>query len=114
MSAGREIFAHDFSDRLESNEKSEFQNILKLISKTIPLALLRSVPQEDAGRRGLSLTNLKESERLIWSIAETLVETRFKKGEELAVIKELMLSTEPFSKYPDIVDEVISRSKGII
>ena len=105
---------HDFSDRLESNEKSEFQNILKLISKTIPLALLRSVPQEDAGRRGLSLTNLKESERLIRSIAETLVEARFKKGEELAVIKELMLSTEPFSKYPDIVDEVISRSKEII
>lgn len=105
---------HDFSDRLDSDEKSEFQNILKLISKTVPLSLLRSVRQEDAGRRGLSLTNLNESERLIRSIAESLVETRLKKGENLAVIKELMLSTEPFSKYPDIVDEVISRHKETI
>ena len=100
----------DFSEKLDGDERTEFQNILKLISKTIPLALLRSVPQEAAGRRGLSFRDDSESERLIRSIASTLVETRLVSGEELAAIKELMLSTEPFSKYPDIVDEVTTES----
>ena len=79
-----------------------------MISKTIPLALLRSVPQEAAGRRGLSFRNDNESERLIRSISETLVDARLKKGEDIDVIRDLMLWTEPFSDYPDIIEEVTS------
>jgi hypothetical protein len=80
-----------------------------LISKTIPLSLLRAVPQEDAGRRGLNFRNDNESERLIRSISQDLVVERLSKGQKIADIKELLLWTEPFSDYPDIVDEVVSK-----
>jgi hypothetical protein len=102
---------NDFSNKLDGPRQNEFHNILKMISKTIPLALLRSVPQEAAGRRGLSFRNDNESERLIRSISETLVDARLKKGEDIDVIRDLMLWTEPFSDYPDIIEEVTAAHK---
>jgi len=103
---------NDFSNKLDGPRQNEFHNILKMISKTIPLALLRSVPQEAAGRRGLSFRNDNESERLIRSISETLVDARLKKGEDIDVIRDLMLWTEPFSDYPDIIEEVTAAHKN--
>jgi hypothetical protein len=98
-----------FSESLEKDDQFNFSNILKLISKTIPLSLLRAVPQEDAGRRGLNFRNDNESERLIRSITELLVGERLGKGQNVEEIRELLSWTEPFSDYSDIVDEVITK-----
>lgn len=99
----------DFYEKLNSVDRAKFSNILKLISKTIPLTILRAVPQEDAGRRGLNFRNDNQSERLIRSIAEDLVVERLSRGQKIVDIKDLLLWTEPFSEYPDIVDEVVSK-----
>ena len=100
-----------FSNGLNPENKNEFSNILKMISKTIPLLMFRAVSEEDAGRRGLNFRDDSESGRILRSILDQLVISRLAKGEDAKAIKDLLLSTEPFSDYPDIVDEVISAHK---
>lgn len=99
----------DFVEKLDRSNRTRFSNILNLIAKTIPLSVFRSVPQEDAGRRGLTFRNDSQSERLIRLISEDVVAERLSKGQMIADIKDLLLWTEPFTDYPDIVDEVVSR-----
>jgi hypothetical protein len=99
----------DFSDGLDTDNQVAFLNILKMISKTIPLSMLNAVPQEDAGRRGLNFRHDNESERIVRSITDSLVTAKISQGQEISTIRELLLRTEPFSDYPDIIDETISR-----
>jgi hypothetical protein len=83
-----------------------FKSILKLISKTIPIAFLRSVPADDEGMRGLSFRDDHESSVIMKVLVNYFFKQRVEAGDSLLSIKETLEYLQPFCDYPDIIEEI--------
>ena len=97
-----------FSASLDVPEQKLFKNILKLISKTIPVMFLKAVPETDEGIRGLSFRDDDDSLNIMIALIHYFFEERKKAGDNLQSIKETLNFLQPFSGYPDIIDTVFT------
>jgi hypothetical protein len=95
-----------FSTSLDTSERKLFKSILKLISKTIPIAFLRSVPADDEGMRGLSFRDDHESSVIMKTLVNYFFKQRVEAGDSLLSIKETLEYLQPFCDYPDIIEEI--------
>lgn len=95
-----------FSTNLDTSERKLFKSILKLISKTIPIAFLRSVPADDEGMRGLSFRDDHESSVIMKVLVNYFFKQRVEAGDSLLSIKETLEYLQPFCDYPDIIEEI--------
>ena len=97
-----------FSASLEASEQKLFKNILKLISKTVPVLFLKAVPETDEGMRGLSFRDDNDSSIVMADLVRYFFEGRQKSGDDLQSIREQLNFLQPFNDYPDIIDTVFT------
>lgn len=97
-----------FGASLEVSEQKLFKNILKLISKTVPVLFLKAVPETDEGMRGLSFRDDNDSSIIMTDLIRYFFEERQRSGDNLQSIKETLTFLRPFCDYPDIVDSAFT------
>ena len=84
-----------------------FEQILRLISKTMPIAHIRGIPAAQEGEYLDRFDDRKESTELVRNLVWTAVSSRLSAGEQALSIRQSLLFIEPFSDFPDVIDQVI-------
>ena len=96
-----------FRSDLRPEQAHEFDRILKLVSKTVPIGFIRGIPSIQENDYVDRFDDRKETIELVRSLIETAVFGRLSAGELPASIKQSLLLVEPFSDFPDLIDQVI-------
>ena len=96
-----------FRSDLRADQAKEFDRILKLVSKTVPIGFIRGIPSIQENDYVDRFDDRKETIELVRSLIETAVFGRLSAGELPASIKQSLLLVEPFSDFPDLIDQVI-------
>jgi len=97
-----------FRSDLSDEQARDFDRILKLISKTIPIGFIRGIPSVQENDFVDRFDDRKESVELVRRLIETAVGARLGAGETLTTIRQSLLWVEPFSDFPDLIEQVIA------
>ena len=97
-----------FKNTLDEEQKNKFNQIIRLISKTIPVVFIRGIPSNQESSFVNHFDDRKESIALVRGLIEFAVAGRLSAGELLPAIQKSLLFIEPFSEYPDLIDKVIA------
>jgi len=98
-----------FREELASEQTRQFGQLLRLISKTIPVAFIRGIPTAQQRDYIDQFDDREESKNLLKSLIETSVLRSLSAGESPTSIRQRLQWTEPFSDFPDLIDEIIAR-----
>lgn len=98
-----------FGSGLSADQAREFDRILKLVSKTVPIGFIRGVPTSLENDFIDRFDDRKESVELVRTLIETAVKARLSAGENLTSIRQSLLWVEPFSDFPELIEQVIAR-----
>jgi len=98
----------EFRNNLTSEVQQKFEQILRLISKTVPIAHFRGIPSIQEGDYLDRFDDRKESTDLIYKLICTAVSGRLSAGEPPSAIRQSLLWIEPFSDFPDLIDQAIT------
>ena len=98
-----------FRTDLTNNQVGEFDRIIRLISKTIPVGFIRGIPSDQERNFVDRFDDGKASLGLLRELLEFAVVGRLLSGELHDSIRQSLLWTEPFSDFPDLIEETIAR-----
>jgi hypothetical protein len=98
-----------FRSALGADQAREFDSILKLVSKTVPIGFIRGIPTSLENDFIDRFDDRKETIELVRSLIETAVNARLGAGENLNSIRQNLLWIEPFSDFPELIEQTIAR-----
>ena len=98
---------------LNDDQVREFDRIIRLISKTIPVAHIRGIPSDQERDFVERFDDSKSSLGLLRELLNFAVAGRLLSGELPESIRKSLLWTEPFSDFPDLIDETIARHANL-
>ncbi len=96
-----------FRNSLAAEQASAFDRIIHLISKTIPVAYIRGVPPSEEMDYIDRFDDRRESVDLVRELIRMAVTARLSAGEPVALIRQSLLMIEPFSDFPDLIEEIV-------
>jgi hypothetical protein len=101
----------DFRNGLTDEQAREFHRIIQLISKTVPISFIRGIPATEEKDYVDRFDDRKESVTLVRELIQMAVSSRTAAGEPISAIRQSLLMIEPFSDFPDIVEEIVNDHK---
>jgi hypothetical protein len=93
---------------LSKTQGTEFMHVIQLISRTIPFEYIQIFSSQQEQSCVNRFDDSPDSVDLVRALVQTAVTARLSTGEETGAIRRSLLLIEPFSEYPDIVENVIS------
>jgi len=100
-----------FRKGLTDEQAREFHRIIQLISKTVPISFIRGIPATEEKDYVDRFDDRKESVTLVRELIQMAFSSRTAAGEPISAIRQSLLMIEPFSDFPDIVEEIVNAHK---